>query len=685
MDKNHGQNGSGTSHDHSTSRNSHNKKSKEHGNHDGHGDHHGAMVADFRRRFWVALILTIPILALSPMIQDFLGIRNLMAFPGDHIVLFVLSTFLYFYGGKPFLLGIVREVRTRDFGMMTLIAIAITVAFVYSVSVTFRLPGEVLYWELATLITVMLLGHWLEMRSISGASRALESLVKLMPSVAHRVSGNGSVEDMSVEQIDKDDVVLVKPGEKIPVDGKVVEGESSVNEAMITGESTPVYKGEQSDVVGGSVNGEGSLKIQVTRTGEESYLSQMINLVREAQQGKSKTQVLANRAAVWLTAVALIGGAITITVWYLILGAEFVFAIERTVTVMVIACPHALGLAIPLVIAVSTSLSASRGLLIKKRPAFESARKIQAILFDKTGTLTEGKFGISDVVALAEDFDEEKILLWAASVESHSEHPIAKAIYESSPHTLPVKDFKAIAGRGAQGQVEGKEVMAVSPAFVKEKKISYDEKNVLTLLESGKTVIFLIVNNRAVGAIALMDIIRSESKEAISRLKEMGIKTIMITGDNRKVAQWAAEELGIDDYFADILPEEKVEKVKEVQGRGLFTAMVGDGINDAPALAAADVGIAIGAGTEVAAETADVILVRNDPRDVVSVLQLARATYKKMVQNLFWATGYNVIAIPLAAGVLYGYGIVLSPAMGAALMSLSTVIVAINAKFLRVG
>ncbi|MDG5816736.1 heavy metal translocating P-type ATPase [Chitinispirillales bacterium ANBcel5] len=649
-----------------------------------HGDYHSGMVKEFRRRFWVALIITIPILLLSPMIQQFLGLREQLRFPGDQLVLFILSAFLYFYGGKPFLVGIVREVKTRDFGMMTLIALAITVAFVYSAAVTFGLPGEVLYWELATLITIMLLGHWLEMRSISGASRALESLVKLMPSVAHRIKNDGTVEDIRVDEIQSQDTVLVKPGEKIPVDGTVVEGESSVNEAMITGESTPVYKGKDGDVVGGSINGEGAIKVMVTRTGEQSYLSQMIKLVQQAQQGKSKTQLLANRAAVWLTAVALVGGAVTLVVW-LILGVEFAFAIERTVTVMVIACPHALGLAIPLVIAVSTSISASRGLLIKKRPAFESSRSIQAVLFDKTGTLTEGKFGVSDIVSLDESFDRDKLLLWAASVEAHSEHPIAKAIVESAAQTLAVSEFRAIAGRGAQGMVEGKQVLAVSPAYVKEKGYDYQKGRVSKLLESGKTVIFVIVDEKVTGAIALMDIIREESKEAISRLKAMGIKTVMITGDNQKVAQWAAWEMGIDEYFAEVLPQEKVEKVKEVQGRGLFTAMVGDGINDAPALATADVGIAIGAGTEVAAETADVILVRNDPRDVVSILELARASYRKMVQNLFWATGYNVIAIPLAAGVLYNLGVILSPAMGAALMSISTIIVAVNAKILRVG
>ncbi|KMQ49433.1 Lead, cadmium, zinc and mercury transporting ATPase [Chitinispirillum alkaliphilum] len=643
------------------------------------------MVADFRRRFWIALIITIPILALSPMIQQFLGIREVMQFPGDQFVLFLLSAFLYFWCGKPFLTGIANEIRKRDFGMMTLIAIAISVAFFYSAAVTFGLPGETLYWELATLITIMLLGHWLEMRSVSGASRALESLVKLMPSVAHRVDQSGNMQDVPVAGLSPGETVLVRPGEKIPVDGMVTDGQSSVNEAMITGESLPVNKKKDMEVVGGAVNGEGSLKVKVTKTGKDSYLSQMVKLVEESQQGKSKTQVLANRAAVWLTIVALLGGTVTILIWFFIAGAPFPFAIERTVTVMVIACPHALGLAIPLVIAVSTSLSASKGLLIKKRPAFEQAKKIQAVLFDKTGTLTEGKFGVTDIVSLDKNFDEQKVLLWAASVEEHSEHPIARAIADSVKEKKSVSQFEAISGRGAKGKVEGKQVLVVSPAYVKDAGINYRENPALTkLLESGKTVVFLIIEKNVSGAIALMDIIRPESREAISRLNAMGIKTMMITGDNKRVASWAAQEMGIDEFFAEVLPEQKVEKIKEVQNRGLFTAMVGDGINDAPALATADIGIAIGAGTEVAAETADIILVRNDPRDVVSVLNLSRATYRKMIQNLFWATGYNVFAIPLAAGVLYGWGIILSPAVGAALMSLSTIIVAVNAKYLKV-
>ena len=485
------------------------------------------------------------------------------------------------------------------------------------------------------------------------------------------------------KQIQAGDTVLVKPGEKIPVDGHIIEGESSVNESMVTGESLPVHKKKDMKVIGGSVNGEGSITVVVDKTGADSFLSQVIKLVREAQQARSRTQDLADRAAVWLTGIALGGGAITIGVWLLLLGQSFEFALERMVTVMVIACPHALGLAIPLVVAMSTALSATHGLLIKKRSAFETARNLQAVLFDKTGTLTLGKFGVSDVVAFGNEYDKEKVLTYAASVEAHSEHPIAKGIVESAGHTLAVKDFKSITGKGAQGTVEGHDIKVVSPGYVRENNVAADERMTASLRESGKTVVYVMIDGTVQGAVALSDIIRPESKDAVRKLKEMGIITMMITGDNRRVADWVAKEIGLDEYFAEVLPHEKVAKVKEVQARGLITAMTGDGINDAPALAQADVGIAIGAGTDVAAETADIILVKSNPEDVVAMIGLAKATYSKMVQNLWWATGYNAIAIPLAAGVLYSWGIVLSPALGAAFMSLSTVIVAINARLLR--
>ncbi|MFW6245536.1 MAG: copper-translocating P-type ATPase [Fibrobacterota bacterium] len=646
--------------------------------------HHQHHIALFRRRFWVSLVITIPILLLSPLIQSVLGIREALSFPGDILTLWGLSSFVYFYGGWPFLKGLVSELRSHQPGMMTLIGLAISVAYLYSSAVVFGVEGEVFFWELATLIDVMLLGHWIEMRTVAGASQAVETLVKLLPSEAHRVI-DGQTEDVSLQDIKSNDMVLVKPGEKVPVDGSITDGESSVNESMVTGESLPVHKKKGQKIIGGSVNGEGSLTVEVEKTGEDTFLSQVVNLVRESQMARSRTQNLADRAAVWLTGVALGSGLITILVWYVLLDTPFEFALERTVTVMVIACPHALGLAIPLVVAMSTALSASNGLLIRQRSAFEKARNIQAILFDKTGTLTLGKFGVSDVVSLSEDMDKETVLTYAASVEAHSEHPIARGIVESAEKKLEVENFKSITGKGARGVVEGREVKVVSPGFLRENNIKADMENVEPLRASGKTVVFVIVDGKVKGAVALSDIIRPESKEAIRKIREMGIRPMMITGDNRKVADWVSKEIGIEEYFAEVLPQEKVDKVKEVQKRGLVTAMTGDGINDAPALAQADVGMAIGAGTDVAAETADIILVRSNPGDVVAVIGLARATYRKMVQNLWYATGYNAVAIPLAAGVLYRYGIILSPALGAALMSLSTVVVAINARLLKFG
>ncbi len=652
--------------------------------HGGHHDHHAHMVADFRKRFWISLVLTIPILLLSPMIQKFLGLGTLFQFTGSLYLTFILSSVVFFYGGYPFLKGIWDELRKGQPGMMTLIALAISVAYFYSAAVVFGLLGKMFFWELATLIDIMLLGHWIEMKSVMGASRALEELAKLMPSEAHKLQPDGSVVDVSVDTLQPGDRVLVKPGEKIPVDGIVVQGETSVNESMLTGESKPVTKKEGSKVIGGAINGEGSIIVEVQRTGKESFLSQVIELVKEAQESKSKTQDLANRAAFWLTLIAIGGGAITLFTWLFIMGKDFAFALERTVTVMVITCPHALGLAVPLVVAVSTAISARNGLLIRNRAAFEAARNIQAILFDKTGTLTQGKFGITDVVVFDDSLSEEKLVSLAAGVEAHSEHPIAKGIVQSAENIPEVTEFKAIPGKGARGMVDGKEVYVVSPGYLREKGIPFDEARIETLSAQGKTVIFVLVDTRLAGAIALADIIRPESKIAIQRLKEMGIRTMMITGDNRQVARWVAEELGLDEYFAEVLPQEKAEMVKKVQARGLTVAMTGDGVNDAPALAQADVGIAIGAGTDVAVETADIVLVRSNPLDVVAIIGLAKATYKKMVQNLAWATGYNAFAIPLAAGVLYKLGILLSPAMGAVLMSLSTVIVAINARFLKV-
>ncbi len=652
--------------------------------HGGHHDHHAMMIADYRRRFWVSLILTLPILALSPMIERFLGLAGRIAFAGDSYVLFALSSVVFFYGGWPFIKGIVEELKSRAPAMMTLIALAITTAYAYSTAVVFGVKGSVFFWELATLIDVMLLGHWLEMRSIRAASSALEELAKLMPSEAHKIMADGNAMDVPLDELAAGDKVLIKPGEKIPADGVIVEGETSVNEAMLTGESVPVPKQIGGRVIGGSINGEGSITVEIRKTGADSYLAQVTELVRAAQESKSRTQSLADRAALVLTIVALAAGGITLSVWLGPMGQTFNFALARMVTVMVIACPHALGLAIPLVVAVSTSLSARHGLLIRDRDGFEQARNIQAILFDKTGTLTQGKFGVTDIITLNGRIGREELLKYAASLETRSEHPIARGIVESAAETFLVEGFRAIPGKGAQGRVNGKDVMAVSPGYLKERGIPVNDERPGQLAGQGKTVIFILVDGEPTGAIALADIIRPESKQAISELKEMGIRCMMITGDNRQVAQWVADEIGLNEYFAEVMPEKKAEKVKEVQSRGLKVAMTGDGVNDAPALAQSDVGIAIGAGTDVAAATADVVLVRSNPLDVVSIIKLSRATYRKMVQNLAWATCYNVIAIPLAAGVAYGIGIILDPAVGAAFMAASTIIVAINARLLRV-
>ena len=642
------------------------------------------MAEDFRKRFWISLVLTLPILALSQGLWEMLSLGVPLSFRGDTYVLFGFSSIVFFYGGWPFLTGFKEEVGKRQPGMMTLIAVAVTTAYLYSSAVTFGLRGMGFYWELATLIDIMLLGHWIEMKSVLGASKALEALAKLMPSDAHKLMPDGSVKDVPLGELAVGDKVLIKPGEKIPADGVIVEGESTVNEAMLTGESTPVSKKSGGKVIGGAINGEGSLTIEVKGTGKDSFLSQVIDLVKQAQESKSKTQNLANTAAMWLTIIALGGGALTLLIWLFVVNRDFAFAIERAVTVMVITCPHALGLAVPLVVAVSTALAASNGLLIRNRVAFESARKLQAIIFDKTGTLTEGRFGVTDTLLLAQDIDEETLRRYAASVDANSEHPIAKAIVESSEKKSPVENFKGIAGKGAEGRVEGKEIKVVSPGFLREQNIAMSEKRVEELQGQGKTVVFVLVDGALKGAIALADIVRPEAKQAIAALKAMDIKCMMLTGDNNATAKWVADQIGLDEYFAEVLPQDKAAKVKEVQSRGVLVAMTGDGVNDAPALAQADVGIAIGAGSDVAVETADVILVRSNPLDVVAIVQLSRATYRKMIQNLVWATGYNVVAIPLAAGALYAWGVVLSPAVGAALMAASTVIVAINARLLHI-
>ncbi len=648
-----------------------------------HADHQAMMIDDFKRRFWISLLFTIPVLLLARDVQQLLGIRETLRFTGESYVSWALSSFIYFYGGHPFLKGFYSEIKSKTPGMMILIAVAITTAYVYSSAVVFGLSGSVFFWELATLVSIMLLGHWIEMRSILGASKALEELAKLMPSEAHKLMPDGDIKDVPLEELLVGDKVVVKPGEKIPADGDVVEGETSVNEAMLTGESQPVRKKAGSRAIGGSINGEGSVTVEVKKTGADSYLSQVIELVKQAQESKSKTQDLANRAAQWLTIIALGGGAITLILWITVLKADFAFALERMVTVMIIACPHALGVAIPLVVARSTAISARNGLLIRDRSAFEQARNIQAIIFDKTGTLTEGKFGVTDVFGFKGKADNE-ILKYAASVEAYSEHPIARGVVSSVKERFPIDSFLAIPGKGAEAKVNGKDVKVVSPGYLKEAGITVNDDRVEKLALQGKTVVFVLIGEALDGAIALADIIRPESKTAIARLKGMGIKCMMLTGDNRLVAEWVAEEIGLDEYFAEVLPEQKAIRVKGIQARGLSVAMTGDGVNDAPALAQADVGIAIGVGTDVAIETADIILVRSNPLDVVTIIGLAKATYRKMLQNLVWATGYNVVALPLAAGALYAYGILLTPALGAVLMSLSTLIVSVNSRFLKI-
>lgn len=644
-----------------------------------HHDHHKMMMQDFKKRFIISIVITIPILILSPLIQKLLGFN--IQFLGDKYILFIISSFIFFYGGWPFLKGIFNELKNKLPGMMTLIALAITVAYIYSAAVVFGLQGKFFFWELATLIDVMLLGHWIEMKSILGASRALEKLAQLMPDVAHVIK-KGDVVDIKISDLKKGDIILIKAGEKMPADGIIIKGSSYVDESMLTGESKPVQKKLGNKVIGGSINGEGILEVKIEGTGEESYLEKVINLVKEAQLSKSKTQRLADRAAKWLTIIAVTGGIGTFVYWFFY-GPELSFAIERMATVMVIACPHALGLAIPLVTAVSTSLSAKNGLLIRNRTAFENSRKITIILFDKTGTLTEGKFGVNSIKIIDKKYTEKKLIQLAASLEQNSEHPIAKGILDKLNQfklkNLKVSNFKVIKGAGIEGSVNNQKIKLISKKYLEQLKIKVSDS-----IKEASTLVYVLANNKPIGIIGLSDQIRADSYDAIKQLQELGIKCWMLTGDNKKIAEQVSKKLKLDGYYAEILPHEKQEKIKELQKNGEFVAMTGDGINDAPALAQADVGIAIGSGTDVAAETADIILVNSNPKDVTSLILFGQATYKKMVQNLFWATGYNVIALPLAAGVLISVGVVISPAIGATLMSLSTIIVAINARFLSI-
>ena len=678
-------------HDHSRmnhDKTDHSKMDHGPGGHSGHNpahgqmghDHHKMMIADFRKRFWTTLVLTIPILFLSPMIQDFFGYEFLL--PGNPYFLFGLSTIVYFYGGWPFLKGFWSEIKQGAPGMMTLISMAISVAYFYSTATVFGLKGQDFFWELSTLIAIMLLGHWIEMKSVLGASKALQLLVSMMPADAHRVKGE-TIEDIPLEAVLKDDIILVKPGEKVPADGTIVEGSSYLNESMLTGESKPVKKEEKDKVIGGSVNGNSTLKVKVEHTGKDSYLNKVITMVEEAQKTKSKMQNLSDRAAKWLTYIALTIGFGTLAVW-LALGFPFVYALERMVTVMVIACPHALGLAIPLVVAISTAVSAQNGLLIRNRTAFEESRKISALLFDKTGTLTKGDFGVTRIQSVDDNYSQDEVLRLASALEQSSEHPIAVGIIKRAQEekvTIPNPlNFHAITGKGVEATVEDKPVKVVSPGFLRDNNIPIPKD---AYSDAAETVVFVLIEEKLAGYIALADEIRSESQEAIQVFKKNDIKVLMATGDNEKTARAVSEKLGLDGYYAEVLPHQKVEIVEELQRKGEFVAMTGDGVNDAPALAKANVGIAVGSGTDVAAETADIILVNSNPKDIANLILFGKATYNKMIQNLIWATAYNVVAIPLAAGVLYSSGFVMGPAVGAVFMSLSTIIVAINAQLLR--
>ncbi len=663
-----------------------------HQDHAAHGDHDrhaGHSIEMFRNRFWVCLVLTIPVLAYAEGLWELVGLRA-PDLPGGRLVSFALGTVIYLYGGEVFLRSAVGEIRARMPGMMTLVALGISTAYLYSATTTFTATGEGFYWELATLVDVMLLGHWIEMRAVSRASSALAELARLLPDTAERVV-DGRTEEVAVADLSVGDVVLVRPGSRVPADGEVAEGESHVNEAMLTGESRPVGKRPGEEVVAGTVNEEGALRVRVSRTGDDTALAGIMRLVSEAQASRSRAQALADRAAMWLTYIALFAGATTAIAWGLLVGGRGAdFVAERTVTVIVIACPHALGLAVPLVIAISTSLSARSGLLVRDRMALERAREVTVVVFDKTGTLTRGEIGLVGMATADGEGGEEGALAVAAGLEAGSEHALARAIVagaeERGVRPARVDGFEALKGRGVRGRVDGREVSLGGPRLLESLDAGLPEslnEAASSWAEEGKTVVSLVEDGKVSAVFALADVIREESRQAVARLRERGVRVAMITGDSEDVARWVAREVGLDERFAQVLPADKAGKVEELQRDGAVVAMVGDGVNDAPALVQADVGIAIGAGTDVAIESADVILVRDDPRDVVRVVDLSRATYRKMVQNLVWATGYNAVAIPLAAGILAPIGITLAPAVGALLMSVSTVIVAANAQLLR--
>lgn len=654
-------------------------REKTHKKHD-----HSTHIEDIKKKAILSSVLTVPVVLYSQSIQEFLGF-SMPRFPGSDWVSPLLSTVVFLYGGLFFLRGMVEEVRTKKPGMMTLISLAISVAFLYSLS-TLVFGGKEFFWELTTLIVIMLWGHWIEMKSVLGASRALEELVKLMPTKANLIK-DGEIVEVHISELKPGDIVLIKPGEKVPADGVVVEGSTHMNEALLTGESKPVVKKEGDRVIGGAINMEGAVKVQVEKTGEETYLSQVLKLVQEAQESKTRLQDMADRVAFYLTIAAIGIGSLSFILWVLV-GDDVRFAVERAVTVMVIACPHALGLAIPLVVAISTSFSAKNGILVRNRLALETIKGVDAVMFDKTGTLTEGRFGVTDV--FSKGMSENELLALAAAVERSSEHVIALAVVEEAEKRgLSVEnaaDVKAVPGKGIVGRVDGRDVAVGTVLLMEELDVSMDGDVIEATKElesQGKTTIFVAVDGRLVGCVALADKVREESLQAVRELKSMGKRVVMITGDSEKVALYVAQKLGVDEVFARVLPHQKEEKVKELQSRGMKVAMVGDGVNDAPALARADVGVAIGSGTDVAVESADIILVKSDPRDVVKVMELSRTTVRKMIQNLLWATGYNVITVPLAAGVAAPVGIILKPAVGAVFMSLSTVIVAVNAMLMK--
>lgn len=663
----------------------HSAHSEKHSQHteNSYDKHEGHHTNDFLKRFWLSIIITVPILLLSHMIQEWLGFS--LKFPGDKYVLLALGTIIYIYGGMPFLKGMLGEIKAKAIGMMTLVAIAITVAYVYSVAVALGLKGMDFFWELATLIVIMLLGHWLEMCSTMAASKALQSLVALLPNDV-TVERNGEAIKIKLEALKNGETIIIKPGEKIPADGTIADGVSYVNESMLTGESVPVKKEKDGKVIAGSINGEGALRVTATGVGKDSYLNKVINLVQDAQAAKSNTQNLADKVAKWLTYIAIAVGVTTFIYWFGSSG-DIAFALERMVTVMVTACPHALGVAIPLVVAISTTLSATNGLLIRNRTAFETTRKLSTIIFDKTGTLTQGSHAVEKVIPLTDKYAADEIIQYAAAVQQYSEHHIAKGILknlkERNLELWKSENFSYMAGIGVKAVVYRKEIVAAGPNYFKQNNLTEPEtpKEVNQNIE---TVNYVFIDNEVIGIITLADSIREGSQEAINELTKMNIRSILLTGDNEKIAAAVSKQLGMDGYIANVLPHEKQEKVKEYQAKGEVVAMTGDGVNDAPALAQADVGIAVGSGTDVAAETADIILVNSDPRDVVKMIDFGKRTYKKMVQNLLWAVGYNVIAIPLAAGVLYP-NFVLSPAMGAVLMSVSTIVVAINASLLKIN